>query len=324
MREAVFLKRNEKKWREVEKIIDQNHEKEPDEIAELFIEMTDDLSYSKTNYPESKTTEYLNSLAVGIFQRMYKNKREPLSRFITFWKIELPLAFAAARKQLLYSFLMFTISMVIGAVSTAYDVDFARVVLGTAYVEETLENIEKGDPMAIYKDTEEGYMFLRITQNNIRVAALTFVMGIFLSVGTYYILYSNGVMLGVFQYFFFAKGLFWTSFLTIWIHGTIEISCIVMAGAAGITLGNSILYPGTHRRIRSFVLGAKRSLKISIGLIPLIVLAGFLESFVTRYTDTHWTIRLGIILGSLAFIIYYFIIYPYMLEKRIGFNEATE
>ena len=316
MREAAFLKKNEQKWREVEKILDKDQEQEPDETADLFITLTDDLSYAKTNYTNSKTTDYLNSLAAGIYQKINKPKKETFSKYIDFWKIELPLAFAKSHRQLLYAFIFFVICVAIGAVSTAYDESFIRVVLGDRYVDMTLENIDKGDPMAVYKAPDAQGMFMAITINNIKVSIMTFIAGIVFSVGTYYILFNNGVMLGAFQNFFYKKGLLWETFLTIWIHGTIEISCIVMAGAAGIVLGNSFLFPGTFKRMTSLVRGAKQAVKVLLGIVPLIILAGFLESFVTRLTELHWSIRLSIILGSLTFILWYFVVYPIILKKR--------
>ena len=170
--------------------------------------------------------------------------------------------------------------------------------------------------MAVYKDSDSHSMFFGITANNIKVSFYTFLCGFFLSFGTYWFLFRNGVMLGAFQWFFFKKGLLWTSFLTIWIHGTIEISCIIIAGTAGIVLGNSILFPGTYSRKKSLIEGAKKSSKVFLGIIPLIILAGFLESYVTRHTDHHWSIRLFIILGSAAFIGYYFIWLPRKLNRK--------
>lgn len=318
MREVVFLKKNEKKWKQVENIVSDHEQVDPDRMAELFIELNDDLSYAKTNYPESNTTEYLNGITSSIYQTIYQNRKEKSNRFLEFWKKELPLAVGRAHPQFLYSFLFFTCCVLIGVISTAYDDNFPRIILGDGYVEMTLENIEKGDPLAVYKDENQTSMFLAITLNNLRVSLWTFICGIFLSFGSYWFLFKNGVMLGAFQWFFYKKGLLWTSFLTIWIHGTIEISCIVIAGAAGIILGNSFMFPGTHKRIKSFQQGARRATKVFIGIVPLIILAGSLEGFVTRYTEHHWTIRLGIIITSLAFIIYYFILLPRKLLKQEG------
>ena len=60
-------------------------------------------------------------------------------------------------------------------------------------------------------------------------------------------------MLGSFQWWFKAKGLLLTSILAVWIHGAFEISAIVIAGGAGITLGNGILFPGTYTRVQSLI-----------------------------------------------------------------------
>jgi uncharacterized membrane protein SpoIIM required for sporulation len=316
MREVSFLSQNEKKWREVESILDKNSKLSPDASADLFIELTDDLSYARTHYRNSVSTKYLNALARGIFQKLTQPRREKLERLGAFWKTELPLVMYRQKRKLLYSFLFFLICVVIGIVSTHYDPDFPRVVLGDDYVNMTLENIEEGDPMGVYKSADKQGMFLGITLNNIRVASYTFIAGILFSFGTYYFLYVNGIMVGTFQYFFVTKGLFWESFLTIWIHGTIEIASIVIAGAAGITLGNSLLFPGTYPRKESLVAGAKDALKISIGLIPLFVFAGFMESYVTRQTEAPDLLRGGIILLSAVFIVWYFILYPARVMRK--------
>lgn len=316
MREASFLAKNEKKWRKVETILDKRIDMHPDESVDLFQELTDDLSYSRTNYPKSIATQYLNLLTVGIYQRINKRNVEKWNRILIFWREDVPIAVAQKRHSLLYAFLFFIISMTIGIVSTHYDENFPRIVLGDSYVDLTINNIEAGDPMGIYKSQESSGMFLTITMNNLRVAAFTFLAGIFLSLGSYYFLFVNGVMVGTFQYFFLQKGLFWDSFLSIWIHGAIEISCIVIAGAAGIALGTSLLYPGTLPRKKSLVIGGKRAVKIFIGIVPLIILAGFLEGYVTRLTESPIWVKGGIIGLSFAFIIWYFVIYPYKLLKR--------
>lgn len=136
----------------------------------------------------------------------------------------------------------------------------------------------------------------------------------------------NGLMLGSFEYYFFAKGLGLQSVLVVFIHGTLEISAIVIAGCAGLILGNSILFPKTYGRWTSLAKGGRDGMKIVFGLVPLFLAAAFLESFVTRYTDMPAWLSAGILLASLAFIIWYFIIYPVQLHKRIetaGVNDAV-
>ncbi|WP_089682987.1 stage II sporulation protein M [Catalinimonas alkaloidigena] len=316
MREAAFIQTHVEKWRKFETLVNGQQSADPDLLANLFVEVSDDLAFAQTHFPNSKNTAYLNELAARVHQQIYRNRRERSNRLVQFWKTELPLLMAEARRPLLYSFLIFFLACVIGALSAANDATFARLILGDAYINMTLDNIEQGDPMGVYKQAGQTDMFFGITFNNIRVSFYAFAMGLLLSFGTGYMLFQNGVMLGAFQYFFYQKGLLLTSFLTIWIHGTLEISAIVIAGAAGLVMGNSILFPGTYPRGVSFRKGARKGVKIVVGLVPIFIVAGFLESFVTRLTDMPWPVKVAIIGGSASFILWYFVVYPYQLQKK--------
>lgn len=312
MREALFVKQNSEKWKKY----DAMQQFTPDEIANQFIEITNDLAYAKTFYPNSKTTAYLNGLAAKLHQSVYKNKKEKSNRFIHFWKTELPLVFLTHKKQILYAFAFFIVSCAIGALSAKYDDTFVRLIMGDAYVNMTNENISKGDPFGVYKQKNEFLMFIQIGANNIYVALYTFVLGIIFSFGSIVALFRNGIMLGSFQYFFFSKGLGLQSVLVIWIHGTLEISAIVLAGAAGLVLGNSFLFPKTYTRKQSVLRGAKEGLKMVLGLIPIFIIAAFFESFVTRHTEMPMFASLFILISSAAFIIWYVFIYPARIQQK--------
>ncbi len=315
MKEIVFLKQNAEKWKKFESLLKGKKGAGPDETAELFIELTDDLAYSKTFYPESRTTMYLNSITARVHRKIYKNRKEEGGRIFRFWKNDLPLLVFEKKKTLLFAFLVFVVSVLIGWISAAGDESFVRLIMGDRYVRMTLENIGKGDPMAVYKSMNEVEMFLGITLNNIMVAALAFVSGVLFSFGTGYILFNNGVMLGAFHYFFYKKGLLSVAMLSIWIHGVLEISAIILAGSAGMVIGNSILFPGTFSRLHSFRLGAANGLRILVGIVPMFIIAGFLEGFVTRHTEMPLALSLVIIGLSLAAVFYYFIVYPFKLSK---------
>ncbi len=316
MRETAFLKQNEKKWKEFESLI---HAKKgmvpPDKIAELFIEVTDDLAFARTHYPESTTAQYLNGLAGQLHQAIVRNKKPKTAGFMDFWRKELPLLMYETRHKLLYSFTIFIVAVIIGAISTNYDINFVRTILGDNYVETTLDNIEDGRPLGIYAMGGEVDMFLAITVNNVKVSFLAFVAGLLFSAGTAYLLFSNGIMVGAFTSFLFQHGYGKETMLTVFIHGTLELSAIVIAGAAGFQVGHSLLFPKTHSRLDSLKVGAMKGLKIVIGLIPVFVAAGFLEGFVTRHTEMPAVLSLAIIAGSLVFVIYYFIVYPMQLHN---------
>ncbi|WP_103070044.1 stage II sporulation protein M [Aquimarina sediminis] len=317
MREAAFVKQNKDKWLKFESVLVNNTQITPDELSSLYIEITDHLSYAQTFYPNSQTLNYLNGLASNAHQKIYKTKKEKKNRLYSFWVKEFPLAFYAYQKELLIAFLISALFTAIGVYSSATDGAFVRSILGDGYVNMTLENIANEDPMAVYKKMGETNMFLGITINNIKVALNCFILGVIFGIGTVYMLMSNFIMLGSFQYFFYDKGLLWESARTIWIHGTIEISVIIIAGCAGLVVGNSILFPKTYTRLTSFVNGVKAGLKIVISTIPFFILAGFLEGFVTRHTEMPDWLAILIISGSLALILFYYVIYPRQLYNKL-------
>lgn len=324
MREAAFIKRHKTRWQKFERVLENTtHEASPDQLSDFFIYLTDDLSYARTFYPGSKTTAYLNQLTVRLHQRIYKNKKEERSRFRTFWQYELPKIVFQSRRPLLYAACIFVLSVLLGILSATRDEGFARLILGDQYVNMTIANIEKNDPMAVYKSMDQINMFSYITLNNVMVSFRVFVFGIFFSVGSALVLFYNGVMVGVFQYFFHQYGLLFTSFLSIWIHGTLEISAIMLAGGAGMVMGNSLLFPGTYPRLTSLKIGAKKGLKIVVGLVPIFIFAGFLESFVTRKTALPVWVKLGIIILSALFIVGYFVIYPLKMGNPQTKNTAN-
>jgi uncharacterized membrane protein SpoIIM required for sporulation len=317
MREAAFVKQNKDKWLEFETILTNKTNIDPDLLSDLYIEITDHLSYAKTFYSNSNTERYLNQLASKAHQNIYKTKKESKNRLISFFKTEFPTMFYQHHRELLITFLTFTLFVIVGAFSAANEGDFVRSFLGDGYVNMTLENIEKGDPMAVYKQQGEFNMFLGITLNNIKVALYAFGYGILFGVGTLYIMMQNGIMLGSFQYFFYEKGLLWESARTIWIHGTIEISVIIIASCAGLVMGNGILFTGTFPRLEAFKRGVINGLKILMSTIPFFIIAGFLEGFVTRHTEMPDWLAILIIAGSLALILFYYVIYPIRLNKKL-------
>lgn len=320
MKEVTFIRRNIEKWKEAEKVVEQATNLSPDRLADVYTDLTADLAFAQTHFPASRISIYLNNLASALHNKIYQNKREKWSRIITFWTQEIPQVMHDARRELLVSFIIFAVSVLIGAVSAAGDLDFVRLILGNGYVDMTLDNIANGKPMAVYDGSSEVPMFLSITLNNIMVSFYCFAMGILTSFGTGYMLFNNGVMIGAFQMFFFQQGLLGESMLAIWLHGTLEIWSIIVAGAAGLALGNGWLFPGTYSRLESFRRGAKRGLKIVIGTVPIFIMAGFIEGFITRHTELPDIMRLCLILISLAFIVFYYIYLPN--KKRYGITKA--
>ncbi len=324
MREVAFIKQNKEKWLNFERTIFTIKDKNPDELASLYIHLMNDLAYAQTYYPKSKIIRYLNRLATRTFQKIYRTKREDTNRFVHFFKTEVPLLVHQYRRYVLYAFLIFGTFVTMGVVSAIYDDTFVRLILGDHYVNMTLENIRSGDPVAVYKSGSNWGSFIGITLNNLYVGIRSFIYGVFGGLGTGYVLLVNGIMLGSFQYFFYEQGVFWESVRGIWIHGAMEIFAIVIEGAAGFILGASILFPKTFSRKASFKIGLKDGVKIFLSTFPFTIAAGLLEGFVTRYSNTmhHWE-SVGIILVTLSIISFYYLIYPFIVHKKVKKQYGT-
>ncbi len=322
MKETRFIEQNKEKWSNFERILQQK-QKDPEALSKLFIELTDDLSYSRTFYPARSVRVYLNQMAQKVYLSLYKTKGNRRQGLIHFWVEEMPRVIYESRKAFYLSLLLFVVSFTIGVVSSIYDPDFAALILGQDYVDMTLENIAKGDPMGVYKNSGEVDMFTYITLNNLKVDFITFISGLFASLGSILVMLHNGIMVGAFQYFFIERGLFWESFLTIWVHGSLEIPTIIISGAAGMVLGSGLIFPGTLSRFQSFLISARRGLKILMGVLPITVVAGFIEAFLTRYTDAPPVLRGLFILVCFIAILIYYVYYPYMKHKQ-GFKTDEQ
>lgn len=321
LREALFIKRNKDRWQKSQ----EEPSEDPDETAIEFTQLVDDLSYAKTFYPHSRVTRYLNARASQTYMSIYQNRKEDRNRLTEFWKYAVPRTVRKHHGVLLFCAVFFIVFFVVGFYSSSHDESFVREMLSDSYVNMTEENIEKGQPFGVYAEGGQLLMWLGIMINNLFVSFTYFARGIVLCFPTMVSLLNEGVRLGAFEQMFFAKGLGLQSVLTVFIHGTLEISAIVIAGAAGIVLGKSWMFPGTKKRLKAFTEGAKDAVVILVSLIPVFVVAAFFEGFITRYYAMPQWLSAFILLSSASYIIWYYIIYPIQVQKKLkGENTVSE
>ncbi|MFV2039377.1 MAG: stage II sporulation protein M, partial [Acidimicrobiales bacterium] len=165
-----------------------------------------------------------------------------------------------------------------------------------AYVTEDFE--------AYYSSAPAAQFSTEVLVNNIQVSFLAFAAGIFFCVGTAYILAFNGANLGIAAGLFSNVGssaVFWGLILP---HGLLELSAVVVSGAAGLRLGWAIIAPGDQTRVQALAGEGRRSVIIILGLAVVFVFAGLIEGFVTP-SSLSTPVRVGIgILAELAFVLY--------------------
>lgn len=316
MRETTFIEQKKKNWAKFEKM-HRLKESDPDEMTKLFVEITDDLSYSRTFYQKRSVRVYLNFIAQMVFLKINKGKKVKASRFIKFWTYSLPMEFARSWKAMVLSLVIFSGAMVVGIVSTYKDVGFAREIIDRGYMDNLDRNIAAGDPMAVYHQGSTSLSSTYgITLNNTMVAARTYTSGILTGLPTASILINNGVSIGTFHQYLMHKGVLGEALFVIWIHGVLEISAIVIAGGAGFVLGLGFLFPGSFTRMQAFRISAKRSFKIAMSTLFILIVSGFIEGSITRYTQMPFFFKAVIIGASLLFVIGYFVLYPMFLYRK--------
>ena len=320
LRETTFIARNLETWEALERELAAERP-DPDVLRDLYAAVSDDLSYARTHYPNRSVKTFLNTKAASLSLSLQRNQRRGIA-VRKFFTETVPLELYTERRALYAAFAVFVAAFLIGWFSSVADPDFAASVLGGDYVASTEANIANDDPMAVYKDGSRLGGALGITGNNLRVALLCFVSGILYGAGTLLVTIYNGVMVGTFQHFFFARGVGWESVLGIWTHGTIEISAIIVSAGAGLVLARGLIWPGTLTRARSFQLSALSGLRIMAGVAPLIVLAGFIEGFLTRLTDLPTPLRAAFLLLNLGFVAYYFVLRPREVGARVAREPA--
>jgi len=294
MREKQFIEQNKADWQKLWQKAD----------YPLMKKVSEHASFARTFFPNRKISEYLNHLVVSVWLKKRPNTRNRKEH--SFWLHELPLLVHEHRISLRISLLIFVFAIIVGMVSSLGEGAFLPTILGEDYIEMTFENIRSGDPMKIYKQKNQLGMAAGITANNLFISLLMYVLGLAAGLGSIGLLISNGVLVGSFQYLFITEGFFKESFLSIWTHGLPEITAIVLSGGAGLILGKGVISGNT----RNFKKSAKDGFKILLGIVPVLIFAGFAEGYLTRFTDAPDALRIGFIIVCLIFILIYFVWFP--------------
>ena len=327
MRESKFVKQNSEKWAQIEQNL-KNKNKDFEVLRQAYTEVTDDLSYAKTFYPNRSVRVYLNGLAQAVHQQLYSSKK-PLGNSLKHYLLkEVPKIIYLSRWSLLLSFSVLLLSVVIGLFSSAHDAKFAESILGHDYVKMTLENISKGDPFGVYKKDDQLEMFYFIARNNLEVGLKVFLFGLIASYGSLIMMASNGVSLGVFIYFFYTRNLMTEFNVTVWMHGGVEICTLVIETLAGILLGKGLINPGTYSRRQAFSIWGRRAVMVYFSTIPFVLFAAFIEAFLTRHTELPFALKLALIVVSISFMLFYFVWYPLSYfkskDKNLEFDSEIE
>ncbi|MBN1760338.1 MAG: stage II sporulation protein M [Chitinispirillaceae bacterium] len=263
-----------------------------------------DLSLAQSLFPGSQLVHELNVLVIKAMSLINSNQRSDLQRISGFFRERLPQLVLGMRTLFLVSCTIFTLAAFAGYGLTMLNSFTANAIVGDEYIYKTLVNIDSGKPFAVYESRFKYAMSSFIMANNIKVAFLAFAFGALYGVGTMVILFSNGLMLGSIAAVFARKGLLFDFTTTVLIHGTLELFAVMVAGAAGLRLGQALFRPGELKRGEAMYQFGREAFQICCVMIPVFVVAGILEGFVTHLGLPRWS-RLMVIAGSILLLVLY-------------------
>jgi len=311
MRISEFVRRRSGMWKEFEQLLDRGKQADPESVSLLYMDVIDDLAYAKAQYPSSIVCKYLNQLALRAHSMVYSMRRDRFGNVIRFWTTSGPEAMLAIRPDIVLSAIVLLLTIAVGVVGTLIDERFVRGILGNAYVDMTIRNIEAGNPLGVYGQEDVFPMFAMIAVNNVVVMLRLSVMGLLTLLVPVALIAYHGFMLGAFHTLFFRYGVLGESLAGVYVHGAMEISALIVSGAAGIHLGRSILFPATFTRVEAFRRGGLTAVRVAMAMLPFIVVAAFLESTVTRYAGTlPLLLNLAIIAATLFVTWWYVLVLP--------------
>ncbi len=245
------------------------------DFLHLFQLTSHNLSYSKTHYGSCELTTYLNSLIGRSHNYIYSVKRSSLKELLHYFTRKFPSLLKEHRKMILISTLIFFLGFIISFLMVYSDKATATYFLPAEYVDAMSQDLGSG------ADWNAPMMSSFIMLNNITVSFKAFVFGITLGLGTIYVLFMNGTLLGSLAALVFIQNNnlnFWSLILP---HGIIELTAIFIAGGAGLLIGKSIITPGDLKRKDSIIKGCIQGASLIGGVCFLLVIAGIIEGFFT-------------------------------------------
>jgi uncharacterized membrane protein SpoIIM required for sporulation len=283
LREEQFIKSNSNIWRELQDlsvIIKKNgikslSSKDVNRFLHVFRLCSHDLAYARTHYAESSVVEYLNSLISDCHSYVYAVKKISPWQVVTYITYGFPKRLKEYRWYVLCSFGIFAFGLVLSLLMTLYNGDNASMFLPQTIIDSAKSGKSGGGQW------NSPLMSSYIMVNNITISLKAFVLGITLGLGTIYVLFFNGAILGSLTgliYLYGSPKNYWSLILP---HGIIELTAVFISGAAGLLIAKSLLLPGEYSRAHSLIAGTKKAVSLVFGVVFLLIIAGIIEGFFT-------------------------------------------
>ncbi|HKO61292.1 MAG TPA: stage II sporulation protein M [Pyrinomonadaceae bacterium] len=282
-----FIEKHKTAWQRLEellKLLDRSslrrlHREEVRELGRIYRRTASDLAIARSESRDPRLINYLNSLVIRAHGRIYQADAQGGSRIKSFFTREFPQTFRRTWRFTALSFGVFALFSVIGFLGTKYDPEFSELAGVPAGFREMF--IETKTHW--WEDLNEANQIgaSSIFTHNIQVTIYTFAFGAFFGVGTLFYLAYNGLVIASIVSLTYNAG-FGNDLVTFMVgHGVVELSCIFMAGGAGLLIGSALLMPGDLSRADALKSRGKDAVRLMMGVALLLVLAGIIEGFIS-------------------------------------------
>ncbi|HSM55652.1 MAG TPA: stage II sporulation protein M [Candidatus Sulfomarinibacteraceae bacterium] len=266
-------------------------------LSRLYRAAASDLALAQRDFPDHEVTRYLNQLVARGHALVYQDEPLAIDRLKRFVTTGFPQTFRETLPFFIGAALLFIVPGLLVGLVTGWNPQASRWLL-PPQVQELVPLIEERELWVEIPVAERPYTSAFIMRNNIQVTFLAFGGGMLLGLLTLYIMVLNGMLIGGLTGLTAHYGVGFELWTFVIGHGVIELSVIFMAGGAGLLLGWSILRPGLLRRRDSLRMAARSAVRLIVGAVPLLVIAGAIEGFISPNELIPWPVKWAVGLGS--------------------------
>ncbi|PAB59675.1 stage II sporulation protein M [Anaeromicrobium sediminis] len=308
MNEEIFIKKNKSRWDKLNSYVDRidksGHKnlnsKELRDFLYLYKESSYHLSYANTHFPNTNISNYLNSLVGRAHNNLYSVKENSFKKMLNYLTTGFPKKIKEFSFFINCSTGIFFLGFILSLVMVLVNESSAYYFLP----KDLIETIDYS--MDSQRQWDYPLMSSYIMVNNISISLKAFVLGITFGIGTIYVLFLNGALLGGLTALIYLNGnptVYWSLILP---HGILELTAIFISGGAGFLLAYHMLIPKDLSRAHSIVLGAKKASSLLLGIVVMLIIAGIIEGFFTPLAISP-NIKLAFSLMTLIMLIFYIV-----------------
>ena len=270
------------------------------ELALLYRQIASDLASVREDPTATSLAQYLNQLLGRAHNIIYMGRKSDRRNILTFYRDTYPAIFRQTFPDTMAATLLFLCAAVAGCLLCFSDPSFPRYLLGPHMMASIDQHKMWTESIVTIKPVASS----QILTNNLTVSFITFTLGITAGLGTVWMMLLNGLLIGVVGVACWQAAMSQSLWSFVAPHGVLELPAIFIAGGAGLGLARGLLFPGALPRRESIVRAGDRSVKLFLGTIPLLLIAGFIEGFISP-TNLPVPLKFGLAAALFTLLVLY-------------------